>query len=360
MNSVQRASYQDSITVIVSTTRARMTKGFGPGGTVIFTARLGMKFLVHQRQVRGLADVYALLLEIASQADRAVIRGVLNHDLSYDTPHPRNGRTFHNVSHHWLMVDCDDIEAPAGMTSTDPYAIEWMIQNRFPAEFHDCSYIIQFSSSAGTAKAGRNIKVHLWFWLANAAHPDALVLWAKDHGFDPSVYRTVQPHYTAAPVFQGCTDPLTGPRTLFVRKAQETVALVLPDAPRGRFPGATAAPAAAVVGKGGTLLEGREGWLLRHNLAQVRARLAAGLALDAERMTAEACQAFYAKCCNLDGRWPAARISEKVAATIRRAMAGEIPGLPRAGLRPHWKLVPEPIEDIRVALEHDVAEFFCV
>lgn len=358
MNSVQGGSRPDRVTILVSKTRAQMTKVIGPGETVISTAKLGMEFLVDERQVCDLAGYYALLLELASQSDRAIIRDVLKHGLSYDTPHRRNGRTFDKVPHRWLMVDCDDIEAPPEMSPTDPYAVEWMIQNRFPAEFHDCSYIIQFSSSAGTAKAGRNIKVHLWFMLATPTHSDALVSWAKIHGFDPAVYHAVQVHYTANPIFQGCADPLQGPRVLFVQKAQEAVALVLPDAPRGPFKAPTAAPAAAVVGEGGTLLEGREGWLLRHNLAQVRARLAAGLALDAERMTAETCEAFNAKCCNLDGSWPASRIAEKVAATIRRAMAGEIPGLPRLGLQPHWKLFPEPIADIRASLSRQVASFF--
>ena len=147
---------------------------------------------------------------------------------------------------------------------------------------------------------------------------------------------------------------------MFVQKAQEAVALVLPYAPRGRSKRPTAPPVAAVVGECGTLLEGREAWLLRWNLAHVRATLAAGIPLDTDRMTAEACPAFYAHCSNADGKWPTSRIAEKVASTVRRAEAGDIPGLPRLGLQPHWKLFPQPIEDIRVALDHHVAEFFGV
>lgn len=358
MYSVQSASYQDSITIIMSTTRARMTKVFGPGEAVISTAKPGTEFLVYERQVRGLADVYALLLEIASQADRSIIRDRLKPGFSLDASHRRNGRTFDPVAHHWMMLDLDGIEAPSHLSPTDPRAVEWLVKNHLPPEFYDASYIIQYSSSAGTAKAGRKIKVHLWFWLETPARSDALLIWAKGYPVDPAVFHPVQVHYTADPLFKGCADPLSEPRVLFVQKPQEAVALALQSAPQSRFPGATAAPTAAVVGRCGPLLEGREGWLLRWNLNHVRATLAAGLPLDADRMTTEACAAFYARCSNADGTWPASRIADKVVATIHRAERGDIPGLPRVGLAPHWKLFPEPIEDIRAALSRQVAEFF--
>ena len=79
---------------------------------------------------------------------------------------------------------------------------------------------------------------------------------------------------------------------------------------------------------------------------------------DAERMTAAACAAFGAECSTEGGTWPAERIAEKVRSTVERAERGDIPGLPRRSLQPHWKLFPEPIEDIRAALEQHVAEFF--
>lgn len=358
MSSAHSGLVQDHITVIASTTRARMTKVFGPGEAVISTAKPGTEFLVYERQVGGLADIYALLVEIASQQDRAVIRDRLKPGLSHDAHHRRNRQTFDQVAHHWLMVDCDGIDAPPGMCPTDPHAVECLVQNHLPIEFHAASYIIQFSSSAGTVKAGRKIKVHLWFWMATPAHSDTLVSWAEGCGVDPSVYRPVQVHYTADPIFRRCADPLPGARILLVQKAREAVALAFQGAP-GRLPkGVPAASAPAMVGECGTLVEGREAWLLAWNMAYVRDTLTAGLPLDADRMTEAACAAFHAHCSNADGTWPPARIAEKVASTVQRAERGDIPGLPRMGLSPHWNLIPESIEDVRAALDRHVAEFF--
>lgn len=356
MYSVQSASAQDSITLITSADRnpARLTKLLGPGGAIITTAGRGTLFLVTERNLNGLVDLHSLLSEICSLPNVAVIRDRLKPGLSLDLPHRRNRQTFDQVPHHWVMLDMDSITAPPGMSPTDPYAIEWLIRKHLPPEFHHASYIIQFSSSAGIAKAGQKIKVHLWFWLAIPAHSSALLEWVKGYPADPAVFRPVQIHYTANPLFEACAEPLPGHRILFVQKAQEAVALLFDDGPRSHFQGATAVPVAAVVSKCGTLLEGREAWLLRWGMGYLRR----GLPLDAEAMTAEACAAFYSHCSNADGTWPTSRIAEKVVSTVHRAERGEIPGLPRLGLSPHWKLFPEPIEAIRAALADHVAEFF--
>ena len=351
-------SVQDHVTIIVSATGDRMAKVIGPEGVQVAAPGRGTDFFVDERPVCGLADMYQVLLELAPRRDRAVIRDRLKPGLPASSSHRRNRRIFDQVPHHLLALDCDDIEAAPGVSPTDPYAVDALVKNHLPPEFAESSYIIQFSSSAGTIKAGRKIKVRLWYWLATPARSDALIGWAEGCGFDPALYRPVQIHFTATPIFRGCADPLPGARILFVQKAREAVALALQDAPRGRFKQATAAPTAAVVGECGTLLEGREAWLLAWNLAHVRATLAAGLPLDADRMTAEACAAFYAACSNADGNWPPERIAEKVASTVRRAESGDIPGLPRVGLSPHWKLFPEPMQDIRAALDRHVAEFF--
>ena len=358
MYSVQGSPHQDHITILVSATGTRMTKVIGPGGVQVAAPGRGTEFFVDERPLYGLADLYAALMEIASHSDRAIIRDRLKPGLLASTSHRRNRLTFDQVPHHWCMVDCDGIEALPGASPTDPYTVDWLVRNHLPPEFANARYIIQFSSSAGTAAAGRKIKVHLWFWLATPARSDALLGWAESCAVDPSVYRPVQIHFTADPIFQGCADPLPGPRVLFVQKAQEAVALTLPDASRSRFRQAIATPTAAVVGECGTLTEGREAWLLEWNLARVRETLAAGLPLDADRMAVVASAAFYAACSNADGTWPPERIAEKVSSTVRRAERGEIPGLPRVCLSPHWKLFPEPIGDIRAALARHVAEFF--
>ena len=357
MNTVQIASYQDSITIISSADRnpAKLTKVFGPGEAVISPAGRGTFFRVIERGLDGLADLHSLLVELALLLTMAVLRDRLNPGLSLDVPHRRNRKTFALVAHHWVMLDFDGIEAPPGMSPTDPKTIEWLIRNHLPPEFCGASYIIQFSSSAGTAKAGRKIKVHLWFCLSIPARSDALLAWAKSYAADPAVFRLLQIHYTANPIHQGCANPLPGRRILFVQKAQEAVPLVLQDTPRSHFAVPTAAPTAdPVQDSAGKLTDGREAWLLAWNHAYVRVNWP----LDLAAMTAAACAAFYAECSTEGGTWPSERIAEKVRSTVERAERGDIPGLPRRSLQPHWKLFPEPIEDIRAALAQHVAEFF--
>ena len=112
-----------------------------------------------------------------------------------------------------MMFDIDDWTPPAGLDPVqDPEAcIDAFIEAKLPEPFHCADYHWQLSASAGTDKARGMLKAHVWFWLATAYDSATLKAWAKALALpiDPAVFQAVQPHFTAAPIFEeGAVDPV--------------------------------------------------------------------------------------------------------------------------------------------------------
>lgn len=167
-------------------------------------------------------DELAGLLEVLATAPRSfVIRGEprKGFDLSYiirravakgDEP-----ATFAEVPRQWVMLDIDlkekhdgDYTTPAGCGEV----VEAIVA-RLPPELQRAGYFWQLSSSAGMKSAG--LRAHLWFWLDRAMDCKQLTRWSEfvndgagKRVIDPHVFLTVQPNYTANPVFDGVVDPV--------------------------------------------------------------------------------------------------------------------------------------------------------
>lgn len=180
----------------------------------------------------GLEDVRDMLAYLSGRSDRCVIRGeaidpeharrILHRRLSEVAPVDRRqpdgaaeGPYYRETDHRWLMVDLD-----TGQLPVDPWAevdgrprAVWAALDLLPAPFRapGVGVVWQWSSSAGFSSA---LKVHLWFWLSRAACDRSLREWNKRHcyGLDATVWRAVQPHYTADPLITGAPDPLPIPR----------------------------------------------------------------------------------------------------------------------------------------------------
>ncbi len=136
---------------------------------------------------------------------------------------------------HYVEIDVDKLQLPTGWT-LDHASIgkicEYVIQ-LLPAEFHDASYHWQLSSSSGVFDRTK-VSAHFWFWLKRPV-PDAdLKSWAKhvNHAaniklIDPALFQHVQPHYIAAPIFTGMSDPFPT-RSGLISKSLGSVDLKLP------------------------------------------------------------------------------------------------------------------------------------
>jgi hypothetical protein len=140
-----------------------------------------------------------------------------------------------------VLIDIDKLPLPAGLDFIKaPSAVVEHFVQRLPEEFHDASYHYQLSSSAGFRSPGL-ASAHVWFWLEPPLNDSELKRWAKAVNdkarcklVDTALFNDVQPHYTAAPLFDGVPDPFPE-RSGLVRKSTPAVRLRVPkESPRSR------------------------------------------------------------------------------------------------------------------------------
>ena len=172
------------------------------------------------RTVGSIGELSALLQALERKPRSCLIRGrFVGLDLAAirDSAEFKPGKVRRSLEYfedqplHTLLVDvdeftpttCDALDAPL-------QAIEEFIATRLPPEFSGASYHWQLSNSAGHPSKGRGLRAHLWFWSSRALTCAQLTTWAKRTAFagDIALFRTVQVHYTAAPVLaEGVVDP---------------------------------------------------------------------------------------------------------------------------------------------------------
>ncbi|TXL62661.1 hypothetical protein [Zeimonas arvi] len=215
-------------------------------------------------EVGNIEELSALLSALERMERELVIRGQPVPEFFTPWETRRLKKNFQTPSEGlpWVMIDFDKIKLPRGLRcKLDDRRVREHVIGLLPAEFHDASYHWQLSSTAGLYKTGV-ASLHAWFWLARPI-PDAdLKRWAKSvnerAGYklvDPAVFADVQPHYTAAPVFEGVENPYPI-RSGLERKKLDAVAIELPPLPRAkRRSGGRAMTAESSVGF--------EGWLAR-------------------------------------------------------------------------------------------------
>jgi predicted P-loop ATPase len=201
----------DKLTLLRSTGGQRLTKLWRADGTI---ASYGDPYLfeVSEASVSSIQELSALLTQLESDPLTCLLRYA--HAGPRGQPCRRLGSIFCDQPLQTLCIDVDDF-APL---SCDPVAepltavLEY-IKTMLPEPFRDASFHWQLSSSAGhPTKPG--LRAHLWFWLKEPRTSAALKKWAdanaKRYHLDAALYRTVQIHYTASPVFaEGTIDPIS-------------------------------------------------------------------------------------------------------------------------------------------------------
>jgi len=189
--------------------------------------------------------VHDLLLRLLPRPDCAVVRGVpIDPErqwgvrrLAFLDKETGDQPTLREAAHRWLALDVDGVARPEGVPAEDLALCAAEAIQRLPGAFHAARCVIQASASHGI-KSG--CRMRLWYWLDRAATDAELKRWLRGAPVDPSVFRTVQPIYTAAPVFAtGVADHL--PLRLAVRDGCPVVAVPSPAAlapppPRPRPP----------------------------------------------------------------------------------------------------------------------------
>jgi hypothetical protein len=134
--------------------------------------------------------------------------------------------TLREAAHRWLALDVDSVGRPDGAPANDLLGCAAEVVQRLPGAFHAARCIVQASASHGIKPGCR---LRLWYWLDRPTTNAELKRWLRGAPVDPSVFRTVQPIYTAAPVFAaGVLDHLS--TRLAVRDGSPIVGVPSPAA----------------------------------------------------------------------------------------------------------------------------------
>ncbi|MBL8420706.1 MAG: hypothetical protein JNK92_08725 [Dechloromonas sp.] len=143
------------------------------------------------------------------------------------------------VGHHHVMIDIDKLALPSGL-EVRPGSVQEVIAyviTQLPDEFHHASFHWQLSSSAGLRNLSV-VSIHLWFWLAKPTTDHDLKRWGnavnKAKGYkliDTRLFDDVQPHFIAAPIFEGMDDPFPERSGLVEKSSHEVDLVLLAEAP---------------------------------------------------------------------------------------------------------------------------------
>jgi putative DNA primase/helicase len=224
-------------TLVIATKRWRK----GPDGR---PSKVGYgkakNFYIEEWEVAGITDFHELLKDLNGQPDKLIIRGFLAPGKSPDEKTTRTKNDFvEKRGQPFLLLDIDGVPCAIDPVTQPAEAIEYLITNYLPPEVHDVSMVWQWSSSTGMGPTGI-VSAHFWVWLDRPMTFAQLRAWYNRHPWfkprgeherhlDRSLFRLVQPHYTAAPIFEdGLTDPVN--QRLGLRKgARECATLVIPE-----------------------------------------------------------------------------------------------------------------------------------
>ncbi|MBP0447281.1 hypothetical protein J8J14_21140 [Roseomonas sp. SSH11] len=279
----------ESLTVLRTIGKLVMAKlyAIAPNGLVVKRDYSNARtFCVKSIPVGGIHDLLSALRRIETDPTACVIRGVPNATTNLNGTRrvkAQNGGTFEDQPRSFVMLDLDNVKLPPSASLlSDPDDVAQilvdLVASNIP-ELDGVTAVVHFSSSAGLdeqaeaekaagmmprwdgiLKKGGGIGAHVWYWLNQPVDGAQLGRWVAAVnarvGFklvDPATLRTVQPHYTAAPIFgEGLRDPLLGRRTLLVEGVEDAAVLDIPEPSRRQ---------AWTPGESGHASLGFQGWL---------------------------------------------------------------------------------------------------
>lgn len=147
-----------------------------------------------------------------------------------------------------IPVDLDTEPAPDWLDTDDIILVGDYLRGRLPPELREVSCIVQLSASYGLGrwKAGPPLlKARLWFINNELLDGGQLRRWFRDYNtsgqfaaMDVAVAGAAQPIYTAAPRFEGMTDPVSV-RLALLLGSRDTASIRAPVAPERPAPTAS-------------------------------------------------------------------------------------------------------------------------
>lgn len=222
----------DFVTVL-ATYGPTLTKTYKADGT---TESYGdaKSFAFSEQPVSDIHSLSRLLTKLESNPQRCIVRGKFAGEDKAEKGKlegswSRTNNSFDDCQHNWLMIDIDNYKPGFADPINEPAAaVMDFLEEFLPPCFKDVSFHWQLSSSAGAPGKEGLLKAHVWFWLDVSYSSAQLYAWAKQYPrIDKAVFRRVQVHYCANPIFEeGVTDPVPV-RSGFHQAKSDAVKLII-------------------------------------------------------------------------------------------------------------------------------------
>lgn len=161
-------------------------------------------------EVSNIHELYFWLRTVAMDPSHLLIRGQPLPNA--EPPILRRGEgskehaAFRNAlrGRRWVMIDVDhELTGTFDLVRAPEAAVRAVIAH-LPVYLQRATCVWQLSSTAWL----RGVRVHLFYWLSRHATDQELTYALADYPVDRSVFRCVQPHFVADPIFEGVSDPL--------------------------------------------------------------------------------------------------------------------------------------------------------
>lgn len=220
------------------------------GGTRLETQGYGKpaRFKYHAYPLHDIESVFEALTAEASN-NAFAIRGQPRPDLEPGSIINRRYRSddadIQNLPSRVIAPDVDQESAPDWLDTDDIKAVGEYLRSRMPPELRNVSCVVQLSAGYGLSKwTGKQplLKARLWFMNATPLDSSQLRHWFRTCNasgqfatMDEAVASCNQPIYTAAPIFENCTDPVPVRLALLLGDQDEAVIVppAIPDPQRG-------------------------------------------------------------------------------------------------------------------------------
>lgn len=226
----------------------RIRPGIQPGTLDVQAYDKAGEFSVVEHSVTCLVELYAVLQTLQAARHSCIVMDRLR-DRSTARRTRRKKEFFEDVPHRYLPIDLDGIELPPDLDwRVEPEAaVLYAISTLLPP-FQGVACVWQFTASHGI-KPG--LRLRLWFWLDRPTRRDEIKIWLCEQApvlgvprkswvratrADPALYNSVQPIYTASPIFEGGAVNPVPRRSGFLAGPREMVSVPVPIEPRYAAP----------------------------------------------------------------------------------------------------------------------------
>jgi hypothetical protein len=227
----------DFVTVLSSESDTSVTKAFKLVNGEYQPSQIKNSFRhsADQYGISCLTDLANLVQSLERERKKFIIRGsLIDGRAPYGLRRLAQAKedspaNFEEMDCQWCLLDIDEVDIPDNFIDgqSPPIDLIQHVTQLLPDAFKvsDCWY--QFSSSMGI-KVGK-IRVHLWYWLSKPVSNSNMREWLSESPVDLSLFRTVQPHFTANPIFLGgAVDPWPNRSGMF-NAGHDVLAVQVPD-----------------------------------------------------------------------------------------------------------------------------------